>query len=152
MRKYLFPVLILAVLLSACGRRTGQLPLPDELWAAIQAEVTLPDMTDTGSDYLESLTGIRPEQYEQALCLLLAEGTAPDEIILVQAVDENAAQDIQRKLEDRLDYKSRSVQQYLTEYQPMVADGVVRRDGLAVSLIVSEQIDEIIQVYIGLIA
>lgn len=151
MRKYLFPVLILAVLLSACGGRTGQLPLPDELWAAIQAEVTLPDMTDTGSDYLESLTGIHPEQYEQALCLLLAEGTAPDEIILVQAVDEDAAQDIQRKLEDRLDYKSRSVQQYLTEYQSVVEGGVVRQDGLAVSLIVSAQIDEIIQVYIGLI-
>lgn len=150
MRKYLFPAFLLTVLLSACGKSAAPVPSPNEIWTAIQAEVPLSDMTDTGSDYLESLTGIHPEQCEQAICLLPAMGNAPDEIILVQAVGEDAAQNIQQQLEDRLDYKKRSVQQYLTEYQPIVANGVVRRDGLIVSLIVSPQIDKIIQIYDGL--
>ena len=59
-----------------------------------------------------------------------------------------AAQKIQQKLENRLDYKRQSTEQYFTEYQPMVQAGVVRLDGLVVSLIVSDQVDEIIDVFI----
>ena len=58
--------------------------------------------------------------------------------------------EIQALLDQRLEYKQESGQLYLTEDQPMLQAGVVRRDGLTVSLIVSGQADEILRVYDGL--
>ena len=82
MRKCLW--VLLALLLSGCGGQTRELPPPAQLFAAIQAEVELPEMIDTAGTELEALTGIGPELYESAVCFRLREGTAPDEIILVR--------------------------------------------------------------------
>lgn len=46
-----------------------------------------------------------------------------------------------------MDYKQESGQLYLTEYQPVLQAGIVRRDGLTVSLIVSDQLEDIMRVY-----
>lgn len=138
---------VLAVLLSSCGAETKELPAPADLFAAIQAETELPQMVDTAETDLEALTGIRPDSYDSAVCCRLYEGTAPDEIIIVQSRDSEAAAEIQTRLENRLEYKRESGRLYLTEYQPMLQAGTVRRDGLTVSLIVSEQAAEIAQVY-----
>lgn len=147
MRNYLAAALILALLLSGCGARAKELPAPAELFAAIQAEVELPELIDTAETDLEDLTGIGPDSYESAVCCRLYEGTAPDEIIIVRCRDEEAAGGIQALLEKRLDYKRQSGQLYLTEYQPMLQAGVIRRDGLTVSLIVSDQAQEILRIY-----
>lgn len=149
MRKYLWALLAL-LLLSGCGGQTRELPPPADLFAAIQAEVELPEMIDTAGTELEALTGIGPELYDSAVCYRLREGTAPDEIILVRGRDEGSAADIQERLEKRLEYKQGSGRLYLTEYQPMLQAGVVRRDGLSVSLIVSGQVDQIQRICGGL--
>lgn len=150
MRKCLVMLVVLALLLSGCGTRARELPVPAELFTAIQAGAGLPEMIDTATTDLEALTGIGPDSYDSAVCCRLCEGTAPDEIIIVRGRDEEAAGDIQACLEKRLEYKQESGQRYLTEYQPMLQAGVVRRDGLIVSLIVSGQVEEILRVYDGL--
>lgn len=138
---------VLILLLAGCSAQERDMPEPDQLVVMIHEAVTLPEMIDAGGNYLELLTGISPDSYDDAVCYLLAEGTAPDEIIIVRAKDEAGAKTIQQLLEKRLAYKAKSVEQYFTEYQPVVQAGVVRRDGLTVSLIVSDQVSEIIQVY-----
>lgn len=150
MEKCLPILLLLAILLSGCGAETRELPPPAELFAAIQAEVDLPEMVDTADTDLEALTGIEPDSYDGAVCYRLYEGTAPDEIIIVQVRDNDTAEKVQELLEKRLDYKRESGELYLTEYQPMLQAGIVRRDGLTVSLIVSEQAEHIAQVMDGL--
>lgn len=140
----------LAAVLSGCAAPARELPPPAQLFAAIQAQVELPEMVDTAGTDLEALTGIGPDRYDGAVCLRLREGTAPDEIILVRGRDEKAAGEIQERLEKRLEYKQEAGRLYLTEYQPMLRAGVVRRDGLTVSLIVSERAEEIAEVYDGL--
>lgn len=140
---------LVLLLLPGCGEEK-ELPPPAELLAAIQEEVALPAMIDVAATDLEALTGIGPDAYDSAVCYLPAEGIAPEELIIVLARDDQAAEEVQRLLEARLDYKLRSVQVYLTEYQPMVQAGVVRRDGLTVSLIVSQQVEDIVQVYDGM--
>lgn len=147
-RKLLALLAIVILLLPSCAIENRDMPTPSQLLMALNEEVALLDMIDVGGEYLEALTGISSEYYDEAVCLQLAEGTAPDEIIIIQAKDEAAAQEIQQKLENRLDYKRQSTEQYFTEYQPMVQAGVVRLDGLVVSLIVSDQVDEIIDVFI----
>ena len=150
MRKCVTVLAALALLLSGCGTPARDLPAPAELFAAVQAQVELPEMIDTAGTELEALTGIGPDSYDSAVCCRLCEGTAPDEIIIVRARDEATAGEIQALLDQRLEYKQESGQLYLTEYQPMLQAGVVRRDGLTVSLIVSGQADEILRVYDGL--
>lgn len=147
MRKRLWVLLVLALLLSGCGSRVKELPAPAELFAAIQADVDLPEMIDTAETDLEALTGIGPDSYDGAVCYRLCEGTAPDEIIIVRGRDEETAGSIQELLEKRLDYKQESGRLYLTEYQTMLRAGGVRRDGLTISLIVSGQIDDILRIY-----
>lgn len=147
MRKYLIALPLLFLLLPGCRAGAKELPAPARLFAAIQTEVELPEMVDTAETDLEALTGIGPDSYESAVCYQLSEGTSPDEIIIVHSRDREAAGSIQALLEKRLDYKQQSGGFYLTEYQPILQAGIVRRDGLTVSLIVSGQAGEIIQVY-----
>ena len=147
MKKYLPILLLLTMILSGCRLETQELPPPTELFAAIQAKVELPKMVNTAETDLEALIGIESDTYDSAVCYRLYEGTAPDEIIIVHARDNEMSREIQLLLEKRLGYKRESGELYLTEYQPMLRDGVVRLDGLTVSLIVSERADEIVQIY-----
>lgn len=150
MKKCLPVLFLLAVLLPGCSVETRELPPPAELFAVIQADVSLPEMIDCAETDLDALTGIGPDSYDSAVCCRLCEGTAPDEIIIVRGRDEGAAGTIQACLEKRLAYKQDSGRLYLTEYQPMLQAGIVRRDGLTVSLIVSGQAEDIVCVYAGL--
>lgn len=147
MWKRLTVLAAMILLLSGCAEQAKELPSPSELFATIQAEVELPEMINTAETDLEALTGIGPDSYESAVCYRLCEGTAPDEIIIVLGRDKEVAGNIQELLEKRLEYKQESGQLYLTEYQPMLQAGVVRRDGLTVSMIVSGATKEIIRVY-----
>lgn len=149
LKKYRVGVFFCACLISlcACSAPAAELPAPEELFAAIENTVELPEMADVADDYLESVLGLFPEDCDGAVYYLLAEGIAPDEIVIIQAKDDSSAKDIQKKLEERLDYKEQAAQIYLTEYMPVIQAGIVRRDGLTLSLIVSEQVEQIVQVY-----
>lgn len=143
----LWVVPLIPVLLASCAGKTAELPAPQALFEEIQQRVELPEMVDLAEELLLDSTGIEEESYDSAVCCLLSEGMGPDEIIIVKAADDKAADNIQEKLRARLDYKEAAAQVYLTEYMPLIQEGVVRRDGLTVSLIVSEKVEEIVQIY-----
>ena len=133
--------------LSSCSSHQEKSPDPRELMERIQEAVALPEMTDVAEDYLEMNTGIEAQSYDSAVYCLLTSGTGADEIAIIRGTDEEQADAIQEKLENRLDYKERSAQVYLTENMPVIQGAVIRRDGLTVSLIVSEQAEQIVEVY-----
>lgn len=135
------------IFLCACSRPAKELPPPEELFAAIQDAVDLPEMVDVADDYLTSTLGLLPEDCDGAVYYLLAEGIAPDEIVIIRAKDDPSAEDIQERLEKRLEDKEQAARVYLTEYMPVIQAGVVRRDGLTLSLIVSQRAGEIVAVY-----
>ena len=142
-----FAAIFIIVGLSACSPRQAELPEPDQLFEAIRQAVQLPEMVDVAADMLEANTGIASGKYVGAAYYIPMDSIAPEEIILIRAVDDAAAFDIQEKLESYLDYRIESARVYLTEHMPVLQAGVVRRDGLTVSLIVSEQVSEIASVY-----
>lgn len=139
-------ILIIAGL-SACSARQAELPEPGQLFETIRQTVRLPEMADVAADMLEANTGIAAGQYVSAAYYIPMDSIAPEELILIRAVDDAAARDIREKLESYLDYRVESARMYLTEHMPILQAGVVRRDGLTVSLIVSEQVSEIVSVY-----
>ena len=146
-RRVLLTVAMAAALLAGCSAKKEKFPEPQELFEAIQQEVELPEMVDLAEELLLDSTGISEDSCDSAVYLLLEEGTGPDEIVIIRAVNEEAAVDIQEKLEKRLEDKEKAAQVYLTEYMPIIQQGTVRKDGLTISLIVAEKTEEILQVY-----
>lgn len=149
MKKIKVFVVALVMLLTACGAEKSVLssPEPAALFSQIEQTGSVSGMVDVAATFLEDELGITAEEYESAVYYLVEAGLAPDEIVIVKAKDEAAAVQIREKLEDRLAYKEESAQLYLTEFMPVIQNGVVRQDGLTVSLLVSEQVEQIEEVY-----
>ena len=133
--------------LSACSAGPAELPEPGQLFETIRAAVQLPEMVDVAADMLEANTGISADEYNDAVYYIPMDSIIPEEIILIRAVDDSAALDIREKLQSYLDYRIESARVYLTEYMPVLQYGVVRQDGLTVSLIISEQVSGIVSVF-----
>lgn len=150
MKRHTRPVPLLAAVLAvlcACASPAAELPPPDELFTQIADAAELPDMTDLADEYLESQLGLTAEDCDGAVYCLPSEGTAPDEIVIIRAKDSDGAEKIKTKLEERLAYRERAAQLYLTEHMPVIQAGVVRQDGLTLSLLISSRVDEILPVY-----
>ena len=93
------------------------------------------------------MIGVEPEQYTAYAAYTASSGTSPEEILIFRASDEASKEQILETLQNRLHYKQDSAAQYLTENQGILRDGVVRADGLTVSLIVTEDIAAALSVY-----
>lgn len=139
--------LLLAAILTACANQKAALPSPAQLFEELENSVSLPKMSEVSAYMLEENTGISSEDYEEAVYYILEAGMAPDQIIIVLANDETSAAAVEEKLQSWLDYQIKASQNYLTEYMPLLQAGVVRRDGLTVSLIVSPDVEEILSFY-----
>lgn len=147
MKKLLIIILVISLFSLASCKSEKDLPAPAELFAAIESEIGETGMIDLADEMLEIDTGISPDQYSSAVYCLSMAGNSPEEIIIIAAVDAENAKDIEAKLTARFENKSEAVKKYLTEYQTVVNSTVVRRDGLTVSLICSESVDKIVEVY-----
>lgn len=146
--KLVFACLIMLGL-CGCGAKSAELPEPAALYEQIRLSADLPEMTDVAEYMLEANTGVSPDAYTAAVYYVPSEGMGPEEIIIIRAKDETEAARIEEKLQSWLTYREESARIYLTEYMPVIQAGVIRRDGLTVSLIVSSAADSIVQVYEG---
>jgi len=148
MRKtILIPILLLLAVLCACSGKSSQLPLPGEIYAEIEAGIKTEEMVDVAEQLLEANTGITAELYSHAAYYIPSAGMAPDQIIIVRAKDSDSAQAVEALLTAWLDYQIESARFYMTENMPLLQSGVVRRDNLTVSLIVSPATEEILRIY-----
>ena len=144
-------VLIMAVmlLLGACAAKTPAADVsdPSEVYSAMTEVTDLSEMFPMTADDLLFMIGIEPEWYTASASYMSGEGTSPEEVIILRAADQSAADDIMEMLQSRLQYKQDSAAQYLTENQPILEKGIVRMDGLTVSLIVLADIESALSVY-----
>lgn len=143
-------LVMLAVLLCSCQKESRTLPPPIELYEEIQSKLQLGDMVNVVDYMLESNTGIGTDLYEEAVYCILRDSTSPDQVIIICAKDPDAADLIEKQLNSWLAYQIDAARIYMTENMPLLQTGVVRRDGLMVSLIVSSQVDEMLEIYSSL--
>ena len=132
---------------AACGADKAEIPEPAALYDEIKAAVELAPMSDVAEYMLEADTGITADEYSAAVYYILDEGTAPDQIIIVKAKDAAAADAVEQKLKGWLTYQEEGAQVYMTENMPLFQNGIVRRNGQTLSLIVSSKAEEIAKVY-----
>ncbi|WFA08028.1 DUF4358 domain-containing protein [Tissierella sp. Yu-01] len=138
---------MLCLIVSGCSKETADLPEPDELYSAVADAAGLSEMIELTPEELQDIVGIDPEEYVDYAGYQASWGMSPDEIIIVRAADESKAKDIEEKLKSRVEHKRKSSEVYLTENLPIINAAVVQRDGVTVSMLITENIEDAQTVY-----
>lgn len=114
---------------------------------AIVDQLGLTDPLNLDTDALNNLYGIDPSLVAQSASFTVAAGTFPDEVIMVEAVSDEAVASIQEKLQSRLDQVMVQSQSYDAENYKAAQSCQVRVNGRFVSLILSPKQADIAAIY-----
>lgn len=114
---------------------------------AIVDQLGLTDPLNLDTDALNNLYGIDPSLIAQSASFTVAAGTFPDEVIMVEAVSDEAVATIQEKLQSRLDQVLVQSQSYDAENYKAAQSCQVRVNGRFVSLILSPKQADIAAIY-----
>lgn len=114
---------------------------------AIVDQLGLTDPLNLDTDALNNLYGIDPSLIAQSASFTVAAGTFPDEVIMVEAVSDEAVATIQEKLQSRLDEVLVQSQSYDAENYKAAQSCQVRVNGRFVSLILSPKQADIAAIY-----
>lgn len=114
---------------------------------AIVDQLGLTDPLNLDTDALNNLYGIDPSLVAQSASFTVAAGTFPDEVIMVEAVSDEAVATIQEKLQSRLDEVLVQSQNYDAENYKAAQSCQVRVNGRFVSLILSPKQADIAAIY-----
>ena len=114
---------------------------------AIVDQLGLSDPLNLDTDALNNLYGIDPSLVAQSASFTVAAGTFPDEVVMVEAVSDEAVATIQEKLQSRLDQVLVQSQSYDAENYKAAQSCQVRVNGRFVSLILSPKQADIAAIY-----
>lgn len=114
---------------------------------AIVDQLGLSDPLNLDTDALNNLYGIDPSLVAQSASFTVAAGTFPDEVVMVEAVSDEAVASIQEKLQSRLDQVLVQSQSYDAENYKAAQSCQVRVNGRFVSLILSPKQADIAAIY-----
>lgn len=115
--------------------------------ADIISQLSIADPLNLETDALLNLYGIDASLVAQSASFVTMSGTFPDEVILVEAVDEAAAATIQEKLQNRLNEVLVQSETYDPDNYQAAQSCQVRVNGLYVSLILSPKQADMAAIY-----
>lgn len=140
--------LLLILGLTACGSKEVTVDLNEVRAEMLETQnPEEPWMLET--DALKNLYGIEAEDVAQSASYVTMSGTFPDEVILVQAVDEKAAERIQSALSARLSEVMVQSQNYDPDNYAAAQKCTVSVAGTYVALILSPDQESLRSVYDG---
>ena len=114
---------------------------------AIVDQLGLTDPLNLDTDALNNLYGIDPSLVAQSASFTVPAGTFPDEVVMVEAVSDEAVATIQEKLQSRLGQVLVQSQSYDAENYKAAQSCQVRVNGRFVSLILSPKQADIAAIY-----
>ena len=138
-KRILLAVLALMLtLLTACG---GQKPAETAdltaLYARLGEELELPEMIQLADKRLQSATGLDPAACPQLIAAICGEGMRVDEIWLVEAADEDAAQAVQELAQARVTQVCAETENYLPDQYAVASQARIVCIGRYVALFIS---------------
>lgn len=139
MKRMTAAVLLLVLMLTACG---GSAAVTVDLASVKQTMITdlqIVDPLDIPAERLEDLYNISAESVKTSACFITMGGAFPDEIVMVEAVDAKAAQEIAQKLEARLADVTNQAQNYDADSFALLKACKVETAGNYVHLFISAQ-------------
>ena len=143
--------LLLVVGLAACsgsnsgteGKSADLTKVMDDMKAVLENK----EMMDLGKDNLLQNYGIDPESVKQFAVYIDSTGLKGDEIILLEAKDEEAAKTVKEMIDARYQQKEITMKSYQPEEYAMLKECKVQQNGNYISLIVSPQHEELEKIY-----
>ena len=118
----------------------------------IQTQLGITDALPLETDALLNLYGIDSSWVAQSASFVTMAGTFPDEVILVEAVDETAAASIQEKLQNRLNEVLVQSESYDPDNYKAAQSCSVRVNGCYVALILSPKQADMAAIYEGYVS
>lgn len=143
-------ILLMAYALCACSASQDKLASADlaRVMKDIEEKGALPDtMIALSESDLLDLYGIEGADVKQFAAQVNSDGLACDEIVLVEAVDQQAAKRVQEKLAARYEAKLNENRDYLPEQYEIIKKCSVTTRGNTVAMIVSADAANMIEIY-----
>ena len=147
-------VIALCAVLCACGSsgeaskaETAAKPL-SEVWTTIKSEVTFEDFNEFDDvKKLKRYYGITEDMISEYAGGVNGSGVNQEEIVLVKAADDTSAAAIKEKLDNRFNSKLNQNKNYNAEQAKMIEGCKVEQNGLYLSMIVSDNAEQITKIY-----
>ncbi len=150
MKKLALTALIaFGILLCACssGKGSSQKALSD-VWSDIKQEVSFSDFNEyTSIKNLDRHYGITEDMVDEFAGGINGSGVNQEEIVLVKAKDDESAGKIKEALDTRFESKLSQNKNYNAEQAKMIEGCSVEKNGLYVSMIVSDNTEKIAEIY-----
>lgn len=156
--KYTFRMLLVcAVMLSlcACG---GQSKQPVEKKEEISVQSVMDEMLSQAeiqdplvlseSDMLDFF-GIKSENMSEFAAVTCANGISAQEIVLIKAVNEECAEIIEEKLENRLENRKAEFENYLPDQYDILTECEVEQEDVYVCMILHPEHEKLEKLYDG---
>lgn len=118
---------------------------------AIITIVGVADPLDVPTSRLSSLYGIDASLVKQSACFVTIEGAFPDEIVMIEAVNEDAASSIKSLLNNRLAEVKEQSKSYDAENYALAQQCSVDKKGLFVTMFLTPQHANMKVIYEGLV-
>ena len=139
-------IILLLVLFPGCGKKESQTPWDvQEIWNAVSAEEDFPEMIPVPENRLGYMFGIEQKDYTQEVIAVSADSLRADEIWLIEAVDEAAAQRLEELAKIRLAQKEEETKSYAPEQYRIVQEAKLQLNGLRLIMVVSPSSEVILQ-------
>ncbi len=135
--------LALLICLAACGETAPAAPDMGGLFRQMTALEGMPEMLEVPPEKAVNFYGIAPEDCVQELTAVCRDSLRADELWLIEAVDEAAAERIAALAQARLEQKGSELESYSPEQYAVVQSAELIRSGNCVVLIVSPMADEL---------
>jgi len=148
MKKTIALLFVLLLGLCACGAqpKTADAPLA-EILDEILAETGITGQIPVEATNLTALYGINGEDIEESACCITMNGIFPDEILMIKAVDEAAAERIVECLQTRLAEVMNQSKSYDPASYEIAQKCRITENGLYISLFVSAKHEQMNELY-----
>ena len=140
---------LLILLLPACGSAAGGDADLSALYAQMEEKFALPAMSALSERQLERYYGIDTAACPQLVVMQCDDGLRVDEIWLIQAADEGAAEQLLALAQSRLDQLAAETENYLPDQYAVVRDSRALRVGTYVALLISPDAAEMEELFRG---
>lgn len=113
------------------------------VYESVGKAVELPVMIEGDDDYISNYYGINPEDLEEYIFAEAEDAALASAVIIMKAKSEDSVTKITDSLNTVLAQKAAEMQDYIPEQYDIVADSLVRTEGLYVYLVISENAGDI---------
>ena len=155
MKKVFALCLAVVTLLSvtACGNKPAAKNDPPaitdmaQLYDTVQQTVQMPDMLKLDAGMMLDYCGIRQEDVKQAVVAICADSLLTDEVWLLEAADEAAAERLMELANRRLQKKGEESKEYSPKQYAVVQKAQLIRKGTFIALFVSPDSEAMAKVF-----